>query len=454
MSKRLWPLGSASSSPAATAKPVSTSSDDDVSRAIPLADSGVAKEVSAKSEATEDVDHGDGERYGFGYLDADQVYLDSACQTLRPEPVIDAIDEYYLDYNACGERVKYDWGIKVDDQVEATRLAVLKFLGLSKKQYSTSFTLNTTYALNLILQQLPHGRFKRVITTHTEHNSVFLSTMSFAKREGIERVLLERAEGSGVDGHLVYTADQLRDAVVVVSAQNNVTGAPTLGLPELVKATRKAGGITIIDAAQAVAHGLDLVRGLNADAICFSGHKVYGASLGVVAARNELLESLDVVFIGGGQVASVTGDGYQLLSELHTRLEPGLQAWAEIIALGEALKWLTGYESATGISIEAHERALAERLYDGLVELPRMTLLGERGSALLAVEPKRVDGHRLAGFLSKANIMVRSGYFCAHHWIKEREGHGPLARFSLGAHSSADDVDRTLEVVGKLMRGL
>ena len=27
------------------------------------------------------------ERYGFEYLPADSVYLDSACQTLRPQPV-------------------------------------------------------------------------------------------------------------------------------------------------------------------------------------------------------------------------------------------------------------------------------------------------------------------------------------------------------------------------------
>ena len=390
------------------------------------------------------------ERYGFGYLAADAVYLDSACQTLRPEPVIDALDEYYLDYNACGGRVKYSWGRQVDERVEATRAAVLRTLGLPQRSYATSFTLNTTYGLNLLLQQLPAGRYRRVITTHTEHNSVFLATMSFARREGIERVLLERDDA----GALVYRDEDLADALVVVSAMNNVDGAATAGLPELVAAVRRRGGTTVIDAAQAMAHAMPLVRGLKADAICFSAHKVYGASLGIVAASHELLSSLEVSFVGGGMVARVTEDDYTLLPELHTRLEAGLQPWAEIIALGKALEWLDGVPAATGESHEAREHRLAESLYDGLVGLPRMRLLGERGSSLLSLVPERVDGHRLAGFLSKADIMVRSGYFCTHHWLQEREGYDPLVRFSLGAHTTQDDVGRTLEVVGKLLRGL
>ncbi|WP_425954877.1 aminotransferase class V-fold PLP-dependent enzyme [Xylanimonas sp. McL0601] len=390
------------------------------------------------------------ERYGFGYLSSESVYLDSACQTLRPEPVIDALDEYYLDYNACGGRVKYAWGRQVDERVEATRAAVLKALGLPKRSYSTSFTLNTTYGLNLLLQQLPAGRYRRVVTTRTEHNSVFLSTMSFARREGVERILLERDAA----GALVYRDEDLTDALVVVSAMNNVDGAPTRGLAQLVAAVRRRGGTTIVDAAQAMAHALPLVHGLRADAICFSAHKVYGASLGVVAASHELLESLELTFVGGGQVAQVREDDFTLLPELHTRLEAGLQPWAEIIALGTALEWLDGVEAATGESHEAREHRLAGALYDGLVELPRMRLLGERGSSLLSVVPERVDGHRLAGFLSKAGIMVRSGYFCTHHWLQERENFDPLVRFSLGAHTTQDDVDRTLDVVGKLLRGL
>ncbi|WP_255596208.1 aminotransferase class V-fold PLP-dependent enzyme [Cellulomonas sp. C5510] len=393
---------------------------------------------------------GAGGRYGFAYLPADNVYLDSACQTLRPQPVIDALNEYYLTYNACGERVAYEWGRKVDERVGQTRAAVLKALGLPARRYTTSFTLNTTYALNLLLQQLPAGRYRRVVTTHTEHNSVFLSTMTFARREGIERLLLDR-DGSGA---LVYRDRDLAGALVVVSAMNNVDGAPTVGLAQLVADVRRAGGTTVIDAAQAVPHGLSTVRGLTPDALCFSAHKVYGASLGVVAASHELLGSLELSFVGGGQVAHVTASDFDLLPELHTRLEAGLQPWGEIIALGAALRWLDGYQDGTGERCEAREERLSQALVDGLTPLPGCTVLSPRGSSLVSVRPDRVDGHRLAAFLSRAGIMVRSGYFCAHHWLQELETHPPLVRFSLGAHNTDEDVERTLDVMDRLMKGL
>jgi cysteine desulfurase/selenocysteine lyase len=84
----------------------------------------------------------------FEYLSAGEHYFDSACQSLRPQPVIDALNDYYLNYNSCGERVKYAWGRKVDEKVEESRAAVLDLLKLKSRDYFVSFTLNTTYGLN------------------------------------------------------------------------------------------------------------------------------------------------------------------------------------------------------------------------------------------------------------------------------------------------------------------
>ena len=38
----------------------------------------------------------------FAYLPESAVYFDSACQSLRPQPVIDAANEYYQRFNSCG----------------------------------------------------------------------------------------------------------------------------------------------------------------------------------------------------------------------------------------------------------------------------------------------------------------------------------------------------------------
>ena len=90
---------------------------------------------------------------GFEYLKNNEIYFDSACQSLRPQPVIDSLIEYYQKHNSCGERVKYQWGRITDQKIETTREHLLKFLKLKKKDYFVSFTLNTTYGLNLLLSQ-------------------------------------------------------------------------------------------------------------------------------------------------------------------------------------------------------------------------------------------------------------------------------------------------------------
>ncbi|MCU1444524.1 aminotransferase class V-fold PLP-dependent enzyme [Cryobacterium sp.] len=386
----------------------------------------------------------------FAYLEPGEIYLDAACQSLRPQPVIDALIDYYTTYNACGGRVKYAWGQKVDARVADTRKAVLNLLGLSAKQYAVSFTLNTTYGLNLLLQQLPQGRFGRIVTSSIEHNSVFLPTITAARRLGVERLVLVRA----ADGALLYDAGQLERAVVVVNVASNVDGRQLTNLAQLVSDTHARGGIVILDAAQAMGHSRALLQKTDADAVCFSAHKMYGASLGVVVARHELLSSLDLGFVGGGMVQDVREEDFDLVQgDPGALLEPGLQAWGEIIALGRAIDWL-GTVRPGGQAPARHLAGLSTRLFDGLAEIPGLSLLNHEPSPVISLYAPRQDSHRLAVFLSHSKVSVRSGYFCAHHYLKQQLGLPPLLRFSLGLHSTASDIDTATQALARLMKGL
>jgi selenocysteine lyase/cysteine desulfurase len=386
----------------------------------------------------------------FAYLAATDIYLDAACQSVRPQSVIDAMAEYYTQYNACGGRVKYAWGKRVDTEVAATRQAVLGLFGLPARTHAVSFTLNTTYGINLLLSQLPLGRYRSVVTSHVEHNSVFLPTMTAARRLGVERVVLDRAP----DGSLIYTPHQLDGAVIVVSAASNIDGRLLTNLANLVDDAHAHGGIVIVDAAQAMAHSAALLYKTGADAICFSAHKMYGASLGVVVATSTLLESLELSFVGGGMVSDVREDSYDLVEgDPGTLLEPGLQAWGEIIALGAAITWMRGVRP-NGMLPADFMRGMSQKLFDGLSQLPGVNLLNTTASPVISMYVTGQDSHRLAVFLSQSGIMVRSGYFCAHHYLKEQLGLPPLLRFSLGLHTTESDIDRTLETLGRLLKGL
>ncbi|MDR0591063.1 MAG: aminotransferase class V-fold PLP-dependent enzyme [Candidatus Nomurabacteria bacterium] len=380
----------------------------------------------------------------FKYLSDDEIYLDSACQTLRPEPVVAALNEYYYEYNSCGERVKYAWGEKVDELVEDTREQVLRFLKLSSREYFTSFTLNTTYGINLILNQLKADGIKQVITTDIEHNSPFIGTIAFARKHDLPRVVLEREP----DGSINLDEANFDSALVVVNTNSNIDGRPLGNIREVVKKVHKQGGIIIIDAAQSMAHYHQNLEKLDADAICFSAHKMYSASLGVMVAKRSLVKRINPTFIGGGMVDDVALDSYQLSANspdhVYTIFEAGLQAWGEIIALGEAISWLTEVEKKS----ELHD--LAEQLHAFLAAQPKVHVTNKQPSTTMAFYYDGLDSHLLAKALSDAGIMARSGYFCCHYYLDHVMHYPPLVRFSLGHHNTQADIDKAKEVLEKV----
>ena len=232
------------------------------------------------------------------------IYLDSACQTLRPQPVLDAMNEYFQTYNACAGRVKYEWGKNVDEKVENSRMKILNLLGKSSKEYVVAFTLNTTYGLNLILHQLPVGKYKQVITSEIEHNSVFLPTIIAAERLNISRKILPRNE----DGSLEYEGEDIEKAIIVVNMTSNIDGRVLQNAKILTQDAHKANGILVIDGAQSIVDSSQLLSEVDFDALCFSGHKMYAPSLGIIVVKKQLIESLRSLFTGGGMVEKIEKD--------------------------------------------------------------------------------------------------------------------------------------------------
>ena len=383
----------------------------------------------------------------FDYLDAGDVYLDAACQSLRPRPVIEAMRAYFEEHNSCGERVKYKWGVETDEKVEATREKVLKYLGLKSRKYTVSFTLNTTYGINLILSQIKGELFDKVMTSEIEHNSPFLSTMAFSQRTGLPREVMKREE----DGSIDVTSYDFTKAVVVINCASNFDGRKLGNINEVVRAVHKAGGIIIIDAAQAMAHSVDILRGVEADAICFSAHKLYAPSLGVIVWRDELAAAMNVGFVGGGMVDDVNVDSYLLSAEgkehRYTRFEAGLQAWGEIVGLGAALDWLMKLPKSDWKNLENNYK----ELYDYLAGSNKVHFVNHEANPTMSFYVEGMDSHLLGSALSREGIMARTGYFCAHYYLDHVLGLPPLIRFSLGLHNRPEDITKVKNTLSKII---
>lgn len=383
----------------------------------------------------------------FDYLGKGEVYLDGACQSLRPRPVIEAMNRYYTEHNSCGERVKYKWGKITDERVEATREKVLKYLKLKPKKYTVSFTLNTTYGINLILSQIDAGKFKKVMTSDIEHNSPFLGTMAFHERTGLPREVMKRND----DGSININEYDFTKAIVVVNCASNFDGRKLSNLAELNKAVHKAGGVLIVDAAQAMAHSSEVLRGIEVDAICFSAHKLYAPSLGVIVWRDELAEVLIPEWLGGGMVDDVELNSYALSytnkEHRYTRFESGLQAWGEIVGLGVALDWLSTLPKKDWNTLEQNTK----ELYDFLKSASKVHLVNHEANPTMSFYIEGLDSHLIGEALSRENIMARTGYFCVHYYLDHVLGLPPLIRFSLGLQNRPEDIEKVKSVLGKII---
>ena len=384
----------------------------------------------------------------FDYLGEGEVYLDSACQSLRPKCVIDALNDYYFKHNSCGERVKYKWGIETDEKVEATREKVLKLLKLSGRKYTVSFTLNTTYGINLILSQINSKFFDKVITSEIEHNSPFLATMAFSKRTDLPREVIKRNE----DGSIDIEKCDFTNSVVVLNCASNIDGRKLLNIKDVVKAVHKAGGIIIIDGAQTMAHSIDIIQGVEADAICFSAHKMYSASLGVIVWRDDLMRCLTAGFLGGGMVDDVEKNSFILSAEgkehRYTRFESGLQAWGEIVALGRAIDWMNSLSKAVWRNFETNYT----ELFDFLNDSSKVHMINTKANPTISFYVDGLDSHLLGSALSHENIMARTGYFCVHYYLDHVLGLPPLIRLSLGLHNRPEDIEKVETILKKVIK--
>ena len=198
-----------------------------------------------------------------------------------------------------------------------------------------------------------------------------------------------------------------------------------------------------------MAHHSYILEQTEADAICFSGHKIYAPSLGVMIVRKSLLDYLNVTFLGGGMVDDVDKNNYlpsfTRQDKIHTIFEPGLQSWGEIIALNESISWLEQLPQ----SAKDRLTYCSEKIFQFLSTNPKIHCLNHQASTVLTFYLDQIDSHLLAEALSDQGIMVRSGYFCVHYYLDHKLKLPPLVRLSLGYQTTEGEIDRLISILKK-----
>ncbi len=369
------------------------------------------------------------------------VYLDNACTTLVPRQVIDAMNEYYVEYPGCGEGRSQHWfAEEVSSRIEGaegSRGKIARFINAASER-EIVFTSNTTHAINIVALGYPFKPGDVVLLGDKEHNSNLIPWLRL-QRKGVIKVDHIESNEEGV-----YNLEDLerklagsRVRLISMGFTSNLTGY-TIPAKEIVKVAHDHGVHVLLDGAQTASHRLVDVRDFDADFLAFSVHKMCGPKgVGVLYAKEEHLGRgsvpdkcrIESSLIGGGTVADSTYDSYRLL-DAPEGFEAGVQNYPGQIGAGHAVDYLTKLGMA---HVASHEEELNRFLSDEL-----MRRYGKEGwfkiigpsdpamrGGILTFEVARPNAVGIAEELSeRSNVMIRSGAFCVHSYLNREYGVG------------------------------
>jgi cysteine desulfurase/selenocysteine lyase len=377
------------------------------------------------------------------------IYFDSACQTLRPKQVIDAMSEYYMESPSCAGRSVHRLGTEVSLRCDAVRARVADFFN-AESPLEIAFMKNTTEGLNTVIFGSGLKKGDEIVTTDYEHNSVHVPVLQLAKTIGVRHKVVESATDGTFDLEVFEKTMTKKVRLVAMCLTSNVTGY-TLPAKEVVEIAHSYGAKVLFDAAQTAPSMKIDVRGMGVDYLAASAHKMCGPSgMGIFYMRAELAERLNPLMFGGHGVTDTNYASFRLLPAPE-RFETGLQNYSGIFGTGAAVEYL---QSIGMDEIREHEVSLNKRMTRALKDVHGVSLLRPSDPNLRGgIFSFNVDGlsaHDVAMILDNSrNIMMRSGMHCCHTYFHSR-GIDGAARASLYLYNTAEEVDVFTESVKEL----
>ncbi|MFB2651334.1 cysteine desulfurase [Shewanella seohaensis] len=367
-------------------------------------------------------------------------YLDTAATSQKPQSVLDAMAQYYLNDNANVHRAAHQLSARATSSYEKVRDELQGFIN-AKRREEIIFTHGTTESINLVAYGLtPQIAAGDLILIDTAaHHANIVPWQELAKRTGaiIKPIPLDR--DGRLDRHAYQALLALKPKVVALCHVSNALGTVN-PVVELVLQAKAQGAITLVDGAQAVAHlSLDMAA-IDCDFYVFSGHKMYGPTgIGVLYGRFDKLDTLMPLLTGGEMIKRVSFDGTEFGS-LPNRLEAGTPPISEVIGLGAAIRFLQQYLTP---EIQAHEAELLQYLQHQLRTLGDVHLYAAHSDNLGAVAFNLGDEHHqdVGILLDQQGVAVRCGHHCAMPLMQSLNLKG-CCRASIGIYTNKADIDR------------
>lgn len=385
-------------------------------------------------------------REDFPMLRQDIVYFDNGATTLKPQCVIDKMVDYYSNYTSNIHRGDYDAAIKTNKEYDGVRELVREFIK-AQKESEIVFTKGSTEALNMIV----FGYFKNVLKKgdevlidKAEHASNVLPWLILQEEIGIKVSCISLDENYELTVSEVKKSISDKTKVIAISHVSNVVG-DIRDVQSIGQICHEMGIYFVVDASQAVSHIPVNVVESNIDFMAFSGHKMMGPTgVGVLYGKYDLLLKMRPLEYGGGMNQFFEEDGTYELKLPPIRFEAGTPPIAEVIGLGEAIRYINqiGVEK-----IHEHEMKLKKYLIQEMEKIENVILYNKTSeSGIVIFNLDRVFSQDTSIYLNHYHIYIRAGNHCTK-MLKDELKIKNTCRISMYVYNTKEDVDRFIEAL-------
>ena len=377
----------------------------------------------------------------------DLIFFDNGATTQKPIQVIDAISDYYKNYNSNIHRSVYTLGDESEKIYEESKHLVKEFINANSHEeiiYTSGTTESMNFIARIIEQDVEDG--DEIILTYMEHHANLIPWQQLAIRKNLTLRFLDLDELGRININQLKELINDKTKIVSICHASNVLGNinPVYEIGSLLK---DKDIYFVVDAAQSVPHMKIDVEKINCDFLAFSAHKMCGPTgIGVLYGKKNLLEKFDPVEFGGGMIG-VVEEKSSTWAILPDKFEAGTPLLAEAAGLGATIKYL---EDIGLENIESYTKELTKYLYDELSKISNIKIYGTNEISdrvsLVSFNLEGVHPHDLTSFLDEKGICIRAGHQCTQPLLGKL-GTYSVARASLYFYNTKEEIDFFIQVL-------
>ena len=375
------------------------------------------------------------------------VYFDNAATSQTPQVVIDAIVDYYSNYNANIHRGVHSLSQEATDAYEQARIKIQKHFNAAQP-YEIILTSGTTHSINLVASGFASLITKgdEIMVSALEHHSNIVPWQMLCEKTGATLKVIPMTESGELDMAAFAKALSPNTKLVFVNHVSNALGTIN-DIETIITNAHEQGAAVLIDGAQATPHIKPDVQALDADFYVCSAHKICGPTgVGILYGKQEWLEKLPPYQGGGEMIESVTFEKTTYAGLPH-KFEAGTPNICGGIATGVGLDYMNaiGFEN-----IARYENDLLTYATQKLLEIDNLKIYGTSSekTAVISFNVGEIHPYDIGTILDKLGIAVRTGHHCAQPIMDFYKIPGTI-RASFSFYNTKEEIDLFIAALKK-----